>query len=237
MRDADVSTFNPFKTNINDSSIVTINTQYRETVFFNRSNPIFGLDYTLQGNNNKNLLSIGFDVRNLSEQIIKSRWNIAGQYSVLLEFKQGNKTSENEAATERNYKINYTSIKPEFGVQFSNQLRCNIFYTYQIQKNLNFTNELAEQNKLSAEMKYNAAGKSSIQGQLNIVYNSFNGNSNSAIAYEMLEALQKGRNITWSANWQKTIGPSLQISVIYDGRSSENAKVIHAGSMQARAFF
>ena len=38
-------------------------------------------------------------------------------------------------------------------------------------------------------------------------------------------------------NWQKNIGSSLQISILYDGRSSSGAKIIHAGSMQARAFF
>lgn len=237
IRDANVSTFNPFKTAVEDTAIITISTQFRETIFFNRSNPIYGIDYTYQGNNNKNLLSIGFDKRDLTEHLVRSRWNIAGQYSILMEAKSGKKTSANEAASERNFDINYSSIKPEFGIQFSNQIRCNVFYTYFNQQNILGGKEKSIQNKISAEMKYNAAGKSSIQGQFNIIYNKFSGNNNSAIAYEMLEALQVGKNFTWSANWQTNIGPSLQLSLLYDGRSSEGAGAIHAGSMQVRAFF
>ena len=237
MRDATNNIFNPFDIAIQDTSLITINTQFRESFYFNRSNPIFGADYTYQGNSNKNLLSIGFDSRKYNEHIIRTRWNIAGQYSILSEFKQGQKIANNEAAADRNYQINYYSLKPEFAYQFSSNYRWAVFYNFQHQENILLSAEKSTQHKLSAEMKYNAGGKSSIQTQFNFIYNTFTGKSNSAIAYEMLEALQPGNNLTWSANWQKNVGPNLQISILYDGRSSEGNKVIHAGSMQARAFF
>lgn len=236
-RDANNNIFNPFDLSIADSSLITLSTQFRESFYFNRSNPIFGADYTFQGNSNKNLLSIGFDRRDLNEHLIRSRWNIAGKYSFLSELKKGKKTSNSEAAAERNFNIVYYSLKPEIGFQYSTELRWSINYTFLNQKNQLASAEEAIQHKLSAEVKYNAGGKSSIQTQFNFIYNNFKGTNNSAIAYEMLEALQPGKNLTWSANWQKNIGPSLQLSILYDGRSSEGAKVIHAGSMQARAFF
>lgn len=236
-REASNNIFNPFDLTIEDSSLITLSTQYRESFFFNRSNPIFGADYTFQGNSNKNLLSIGFDTRNFNEHIIRTRWNLAGKYSLLSELKKGRKTANSEAAVERNYTILYYSIKPEIGYQYSTSLRWNLYYAFQNQKNQLASAEESIQHKLSAEIKYNAGGKSSIQTQFNFIYNNFKGVNNSAIAYEMLEALQPGKNLTWSANWQKNIGPSLQLSVLYDGRSSAGAKVIHAGSMQARAFF
>ena len=169
--------------------------------------------------------------------LFRSRWNIAGKYSLLSEIKSGEKNARNEAASERNYKIQYVALKPELAYQYSTELRWSVFYTYLQQENLISNKETSKQQKLSAEMKYNAGGKSSIQTQFNFIYNDYTGSSNSAIAYEMLEALQPGKNLTWSANWQKNIGPSLQLSILYDGRSSEKSKVIHAGSMQVRAFF
>lgn len=228
---------NPFDLTIIDSNLITVNTQYRETFFFNRSNPIFGADYTIQGSKNKNLLSIGFDSRSYSEQIIRTRWNFLEQYSILSEFKLGNKEANTEAASERNYYIKYFAVKPEFGFQYSAEWRWNLIYSFLNQENTISGLEKSNQHKLGTELKYNAGGKSSIQTQLNYIYNNFTGNSNSAIAYEILEALQVGRNITWSANWQRNVGPSLQLSIIYEGRSSENSKTIHSGSMQARAFF
>ncbi len=214
-----------------------MSTQFRETFFFNRSNPIFGMDYTFQGNTNKSLLSIGFDSREVQEHIFRSRWNILGKYSFLTELKNGEKNASSEAAIERNYKIQYFGLKPEIGYQYSTELRWSFYYSYIHQENLLANKEISNQQKLSAEVKYNAGGKSSIQTQFNFIYNDFTGTSNSAIAYEMLEALQPGKNLTWSANWQKNIGPSLQLSILYDGRSSETARVVHAGSMQVRAFF
>jgi hypothetical protein len=229
--------FNPFDLSIADSSLIGINTQYRESFYFKRSDPIFGADYTFQGNSTKNLLSIGFDSRSYNEHLIRTRWNILNKYSVLTEIKRGKKDAISEAAAERNFTINYVSLKPEFGLQYSAELRWNVSYLFLKQENIIGAKEESSQHKLSAELKYNAGGKSSIQTQVNFIYNDFIGNSNSAIAYELLEGLQAGRNLTWSANWQKNIGSSLQISILYDGRSSAGAKAIHAGSMQARAFF
>lgn len=229
--------FNPFDLTIVDSNLIGVNTQYRESFYFKRSDPIFGADYTLQGSSNKNLLSIGFDSRSYNEHLIRTRWNIFNRYSVLTELKTGEKKAISEAASERNFTINYYSVRPEFGVQFSTELRWSLSYLFLTQENKLAGAEKSDQHKMSAELKYNAGGKSSIQTQFNFIYNNFTGNSNSAIAYELLEALQPGRNLTWSANWQKNIGSSLQISILYDGRSSVGAKTIHAGSMQARAFF
>ncbi len=237
IRNSSDNIFNPFDLNINDTALITLGTQYRESFYFNRSNPIFGADYTFQGNSNKNLLSVGFDTRNLNEHLFRTRWNIFSKYSILSELKTGEKNSNNESSQDRNYSINYYSIKPEFAIQYSTEIRLSLFYVYQYQKNQLIGAEESEQHKLSTEFKYNAGGKSSIQAQFNFIYNDFTGVSNSAVAYEMLDALQPGNNITWSANWQRNIGPSLQLSIIYDGRSSEGAKTIHAGSMQARAFF
>lgn len=229
--------FNPFDLSIEDSSLIGVSTQYRESFYFKRSDPVFGADYTFQGSSNKNLLSIGFDSRSFNEHLIRTRWNIVGKYSVLTEIKKGKKNANNQAAVERNFEINYYSLRPEFGVQISTELRWSLGYLFINQENIIGALEKSTQQKLSADLKYNAGGKSSIQTQFNFIYNKYTGNSNSAIAYELLEALQPGRNLTWSANWQKNIGSSLQISIIYDGRSSAGSKTIHAGSMQARALF
>jgi hypothetical protein len=97
--------------------------------------------------------------------------------------------------------------------------------------------EIANQNKIGTELKYNSGGKTSLTASLNYINNDYVGNQNSAIAYEILEALQPGKNYTWAANWQRNISETFQLSVIYEGRNSESSKVIHSGSMQARAFF
>jgi hypothetical protein len=77
----------------------------------------------------------------------------------------------------------------------------------------------------------------SLQGGLKLVMISYTGNENSALGFEMLEALRQGVNYTWNIGYQRSVSKNLQISVQYNGRKSENTSMIHAGGMEVRAFF
>jgi hypothetical protein len=61
--------------------------------------------------------------------------------------------------------------------------------------------------------------------------------TNSNLGYIMLEGLKPGRNFTWSASIQRTLGANMQINFIYDGRASEGNPVVHTGNVQVRVFF
>ena len=65
----------------------------------------------------------------------------------------------------------------------------------------------------------------------------YNGDINSPVAYDMLEGLQNGRNITWTINLQRNLSRVLQLSINYEGRKSANVKTINTAGVQARAFF
>ena len=75
------------------------------------------------------------------------------------------------------------------------------------------------------------------RSKFSLIQIGYNAVGNSPVAYEMLEALQPGKNYTWNVGMQRNISKSLQISLNYDGRKPEGIKTIHTGSMQARAFF
>ena len=229
--------FNPFDQSLNDTSVITLNTQFRESIFFKRTDPVFGADYTYQNNSTKQLLSLGFDSRDSREHILRTRWNIYARYSFNVETKWANKKSINEIATDRSYNLDVLSINPEFAVQYDASWRLAFIYKYQNTRNSIAALEQSSQNKIGAELKYNSGGRASLTATLNFIDNYYVGNQNSAIAYEILEALQPGKNFTWTANWQRNISETFQLSVIYEGRNSESSKVIHSGSMQARAFF
>ena len=85
--------------------------------------------------------------------------------------------------------------------------------------------------------KYNQTDKGSFQGEFKVLKIDYDGNVNSAIGFEMLEALRPGLNYTWSIGYQKTVSKNLQITFQYLGRKSENTRIIHTGGMEVRAFF
>ncbi len=53
----------------------------------------------------------------------------------------------------------------------------------------------------------------------------------------MLEVLLPGRNFTWTLNIQQKLARGLQLLLTYEGRKSENQRIVHIGKMQANLLF
>ncbi len=65
----------------------------------------------------------------------------------------------------------------------------------------------------------------------------YNGENNTSVAFEMLEALQPGNNVTWNFSVLRTLAGNLQLTLNYSGRKTQENKAIHTGGVQLRAFF
>ena len=76
-----------------------------------------------------------------------------------------------------------------------------------------------------------------MNGEFSFYDNRFKGNSMSPVAYQMLEGLQAGQNMTWRLLLQKNLTEFLDININYQGRKSEMSQTIHTGNVQLRAYF
>ena len=90
---------------------------------------------------------------------------------------------------------------------------------------------------LGIDLRYNQLKKGSFTGNLNLININYLGENNTSVAFEMLEALQPGRNSTWTIYYQRTMANNLQLTLNYNGRKSKDVSTIHAGGVQLRAFF
>ena len=97
--------------------------------------------------------------------------------------------------------------------------------------------ELSTVQEVGSTFKINQAEKGSLQGGMKLVNIDYSGIQNSALGFEMLEALKPGVNYTWNIGYQRSISKSLQLSIMYNGRKSLDTKSIHSGGMELRAFF
>src|SRR5690606_2015936 len=97
--------------------------------------------------------------------------------------------------------------------------------------------EKAQIHDAGLEFRTNFILKGQLSLRSNFILIQYNAVQNNALAFEMLEGLRTGNNLTWGASFQRTIGQNLQISLTYDGRYSEGSKLVHIASMQVRAFF
>ncbi|HRO76254.1 MAG TPA: hypothetical protein PLP27_08925 [Crocinitomicaceae bacterium] len=231
----DKTSFNPFATEVRDTSLVSTNSTIRNSFYFNRTNPIFGAEYTFQDIRSKSLLASGFDARTNQSHEVNFHLNIKRKFTLEGLFQYGNKSVEADYTTGRNFDYDYYMVKPALSYQPSTAFR--LTYETRVASKLNVTLEKAVIQEYGMKVKYNRSEKGSLQASFSYVKIKFNGNSNSSLGYEMLESLKAGNNFTWAVGYQHSVSKNLQLSIQYNARKTEGNKVIHTAGMEVRAFF
>jgi hypothetical protein len=207
-------------------------------LFFNRSNPTYGFEFGYQDNRNKSLLTNGFDSRIHKIADVKARWNISRSVAITAAYNNGNKQSNSDYFSTKNFNIFYYDAEPILSIQSGTTFRISFSYKYSNKLNtLDSLRENAINQKGGVEIKYNVLTKGSLLFKVNYIQIEYNATQNSSIAYEMLEGLKKGNNATWSVSYQRNISNNLQMNLVYDGRKSQGSKTVHVGSVQLRANF
>lgn len=236
--DAINTRFNPLPDVGIDTQLVSLNSSFRNTIYLNRSHPIFGLDYTIQDIKGRTLLSNGLETRTNAFQVGRGRWNITRMFLLETEGKWGKKTSEADFITTRNFNIDYYSVLPKLTFQPGVSYRIAILYEHKEKINdADLGGEKAIHQKAGLETRFQKVGKGSLLMEIAYIRITYQGILNGSIDYEMLEGLQQGDNGTWQVTYQRNIGKYLQLNVGYNGRSSEGSKSIHTGTVRMRAYF
>ncbi len=221
-----------------DSFLQSQTSLLRNVFSFNKSNPVFGVDITAQSQRNKVLLVNGFSETNKDRYGARIRWNITNYLLAVLEWNEGYKQSVSDFMSNRNYLYDFTELTPKISWQPNTKFRLTLNYGYQEKINRpDLGNEKAFITRVGAETRWNSV-KNGVLTILTDFYNiSYNGNSGTSIAYDMLQGLNPGYNLVWQVFFQKNVAQNLQISINYNGRGAPGQKVIHTGGVQARAFF
>lgn len=231
----DRQSFNPFASEVRDTTLISTNSNIRNTFYFNRTSSIFGLEYVIQDTRSKSLLASGFDARVNRYQETSFRWNIVKVIAVEGIVQWGNKSVTADYTTGRNYDLNYFFIKPAVSYQPSTAFRLTLETRFSDKKNIDGERALLRESGL--KLKYNQAEKGSLQAAFSFISINYDGNPGTSLGFEMLESLKPGKNFTWNAGYQRSISKNLQLSLQYNGRKSETNKTVHSGGMEVRAFF
>lgn len=230
--------FNPFFSNIADTSLISTTSNLRNTLYFNRTSSVFGAQYVFQDVQSKTLLASGFDSRALKSYELSIRWNIKKQFTLEAKGSIGDKASAADYTSGRDYNLRFYGVEPSFIYQPSTTFRVTLDGRMSKKENAaELGGEVADVLEFGSTFKYNQAEKGSLLGGIKTVIIEYDGDVNSALGFEMLEALKPGVNYTWNVGYQRSISKNLQLSVQYNGRKSEGNGIIHSGGMEVRAFF
>ncbi len=234
-----ISQYNPFLSNFNDDILISNNASIINSIFFNRFNNYWGIDFINTKTNGKVLMNYGIDSRQNKENLWRIRYNINSQLSYNQNIKTGSRLFLSPFLDNRNYFINYNSIEPAFTyLMFKNKWRFVGSYKYEERKNNpTYGTENVFSNSLSLETKYNMPNSGSVFAKTTFSNFNFNGNENTGVGYIMLDGLQKGKNWLWQVTFDKKISNNIEMSIEYEGRKTQENAPIHIGRASVRAVF
>jgi len=231
--------FSPFARSIDDSDLLGARKLVRLTGFYNRSQAKYGFDFGLLKTTNKQLLTDGFEARDLEEQHFNMRYSFGQPWVVRLFLNQKTNSASSDFLAARNFTIRDRSWSPQWTWQPSTNFRVTTSYEFSDRTNVANGDqpETAQVNKWHLELRQTQVQKSTLQALFTYSNIDFEGEEQTAVGYELLQALRPGQNLQWSVNWQLKIAAGLQLQLNYNGRKSAETEVIHSGRMQISALF
>lgn len=219
-----------------DTSLLSLGSVWRNTLWFNRSRPSFGLEYTWQDNRNRSLLVGGpEDRRNLGHELIL-RAALGKRFNLRVESRSGQRILESESFITRDYELPSRDAELKLNYQSGAAFRVGVRSGLK-----SVRNRLGEEELFSTTFgldgRYNLVGTSSLNVETSFVIVDFNGLSASPVGFAMLEGLQNGNNILWTLGYDRKLSRYLQLGLNYEGRKIGTAPTAHIGRAQLRAIF
>jgi hypothetical protein len=233
----------PLGSSLNDTSLLTMNAVWVNTFSFNRFSSVWGVDINNTRNNQKALLTYGYESRSLKDWNIRFRWNVNRSYMAEFITRWGSNQliSSNPAFGNRNYSIRQLSAEPRFTFTKDSRFRTAVGYKFMDKQNREGELEQAISHALNMEVKYNMLQRSSVQAKLtytNIRYSAAKPleGVGSPAAYILLDGLLPGKNMLWNLDFTRRLSGSLEMTVQYEGRKpGGGARVVHIGRAGIRA--
>ncbi|TDQ16617.1 hypothetical protein DFQ04_2739 [Algoriphagus boseongensis] len=231
---------NPFIGGIDRDQILSLRQIIRTSFFFNRASAVYGFDLSLFDSQLKQLLSGGSEDQIQQDWRLNNRYNFNSSTTLRLLGAIGKRVSASDFLENRNYTLDQFTLGPELAWQPNPYFRITGTYSFTGKENIENVEfeEKSLLHQIGMDVRYAKAIKTTLTGNLKLIQIDYNGQVNSPVGYEMLQALTPGTNITWTLNWLQKIGEGLQLNLVYEGRNSEGLdRVVHIGRMQVSALF
>lgn len=229
--------YNPLLFKIPDTNLVSINQVIRNSFVINQRSPLWSHEFVYSKGMSKIFLTGGFEKRNFENFNSIFRLVLFKKVTSRTDFAYGEKQYLSDQFSNRNNIINHISLDQSANIIFTNNLRWILGYKYLERKNILPQFEKLFSTVVSSELNINIPNKGILNWKLSMVKNTFNGDQNQAVAFEMMEGLSDGLNFLSSLNMQTNLGQNLQLNANYEIRYTQTSKMVHVGNITLRAYF
>ena len=231
--------FIPFLNNIPFEEVLSKREILRGTIFYKRTSRKYGSEFSFRISESQMLLTQGFEVRKNQDFKWQSRFHFQKKQSLRWLVSREGKSNASDFLETQNYRISVWQLSPSWVWQPSQFFRLEGHYFLKIKQNTleNQNLEEAEIHELQLNARLVKAQERNVSANFRSIFISYDGIVNSPAGYEMLEALQVGRNYNLNINWQERLRNGLQLTFQYNGRKSEGNKIVHWGNVRASFLF
>jgi len=230
--------FNPFKSDVLDTSLLTLNTSLLNSLSFNRYSSAWGLDLSNLQNTGKALLTYGYESRQQKDWNAKLRINLSNSFTFDVTGRKSFTALYTPNFGNRNYELNIYSTEPRISFTKGTVFRIQTSYRLENKKNNPiYGGERSTSNSLNVESKYNVLQNSSINARFTYNNIQYKGATNTTVSYIILDGLLPGSNYLWSIDLTRRLFGNLEMNFQYDGRKPGNTRTIHTGRASLRALF
>lgn len=231
-----LASFNPFLLNVEDSLLVSSQVNFLNTLSFNQNSALWGADYTYKYVQNKQLNFYGSEAQSMAFHEILLRTRISKRFLGRVIYQYNLSRKFIPSFCEQNYLLATHSATTSLQYQVSKSLDMIFFYLFSHQIN-RLGIERNIQNQIKMECNFRMVNRGTFVSKIQYVNMNFIGNENQSVSYQILEGFKPGHNFAWSLLFQMKLSDFLQLDLKYEGRASQNIKVVHTGFIQVKALF
>ncbi len=226
---------NPF--DINNENLLGLIFNFNNSFYFNKGKKDFSTTYRYIKTQNVNTTTVDALENKIQLHQILFEHQIGKFWQFNFDIGKTNNQTISQNFNNRNFNLDSYALLPKISYYLNKDIYFSVFYEYKNKENKESDFETLVLDKIGATANYAKSEKAQIKAEINLFSNAFNGNSNSPVAFQMLEGLQPGKNYTWSLLFQRKLFSFLDLNVNYFGRKSETSKTIHTGAIELKAHF
>lgn len=224
-----------------DTTLLDAQYTLRQDFYFFRNSPVAEVKFSIADNQSRLFLVTGNEFRGLQFLSAEQRINFGkGTRSIENEVRVGDKLSDAPAFPTRNFDIHFVELRPKINFQLSRRFRLSAGYEYKFKTNEGDTvtdDATVHFHKIGLDAKLNLKERNNIFARLELVNIVQLGTPGFSAQYELRESLEPGLNAVWQVFLTWYLSKTLELSVTYDGRLTQEKPPVHAGRVQLRAYF
>ncbi|THH39470.1 hypothetical protein [Neolewinella litorea] len=231
----DIMPWNPFQLAVADSNLVALNVRRRHGIFFNRASPRYDIQLSNDEQRNRRVLTTGYESSRREDWELRFRFRPNDQLSLEAAGITGRRESDSERFNEKDYKIVFNRLEPGINWQ-PGEFSFNTTVVAGREEKVLPAGD--GEYTLRREAKFAGNYRNWINASFQWIQIEFaNGRSGSPVGFALLQGLQPGRNLLWNLSLTQNLGEYLQLNLLYDGRQTGEAAVVHVGRAQVTAQF